>query len=380
MALNNSTPAHAAASASSSAASAIAGLRGAPKSRPGADDDPDGFAAQLLRAQPQEAKPAQPEAKSDAKDKPAAKDDKDAKDDAPPAAPDASALLPWAQLPPAAPSTAALAAQSAGDPIASALAGLKKGAAKTGKDAGAEALAAGKDAKADAGALAGKGVQSATDFGAALGKAGAANLASETKDSMAALLPQADAATVQAGAIGASPNAVVDYKTAAEQAGAAAPAQATLPMAPQSPAFAPALGQQIEVWLRDGIQHAEVQLSPQELGPIRVKIAVEGAATQVQMSADVASTREALQQALPQLADSLGQVGLSLTGGGVSDQSTAQSQGQFQMAGDGGSGAPGGRGGSTRSGLGGGDAGGDPLAASAVRQAAQRRGLLDMYA
>ena len=51
--------------------------------------------------------------------------------------------------------------------------------------------------------------------------------------------------------------------------------------------------------MRDGVQHAEVQLSPQDLGPIRVQIAMEGAQTRVEMSADVQSTRDALQQAMP---------------------------------------------------------------------------------
>ena len=167
----------------------------------------------------------------------------------------------------------------------------------------------------------------------ALGKDGAANVASETKDSMAALLPQADPASVEAGAIGASPNAVVDYKAAAEQAAAAAPAQATLAMPPQSPTFAPALGQQIEVWMRDGIGHAEVQLSPQDLGPIRVQDRGRGRARRTsEMSADVAvTTRDStLQQALPQLSDSLGQVGLSLSGQEACPTSRpAQSQGQL---------------------------------------------------
>jgi flagellar hook-length control protein FliK len=146
-------------------------------------------------------------------------------------------------------------------------------------------------------------------------------------------------------------------------------------MAPQSPAFAPALGQQIEVWMRDGVQHAEVQLSPQDLGPIRVKIALEGAATRVEMSADVASTRDALQQALPQLSEALGQVGLSLAGGGVSDQSASQSQGQFHAD----AGGPA-RAGATRGTAGGDDTAIDFGSSTSAPRAAQRRGLLDMYA
>jgi flagellar hook-length control protein FliK len=125
------------------------------------------------------------------------------------------------------------------------------------------------------------------------------------------------------------------------------------------------------------VQHAEVQLSPQDLGPIRVKIEMEGSTTRVQMSADVQSTREALQQAMPLLSEQLGQVGLSLTGGGVSDQPAfQQSQAQAQ-AGNGGSGGNGRPGAGGQAGT---DGGGDIAMASAARQQAQRRGLLDTYA
>ncbi len=148
-------------------------------------------------------------------------------------------------------------------------------------------------------------------------------------------------------------------------------------MPPQSPAFAPALGHQIDVWLKGGVQHAQVQLSPQDLGPIRVRIEMDGAQARVQMSADVQSTRDALQQAMPQLSEQLGQVGLSLSGGGVSDQPTfQQSQAQAQAGADG-SGHAGRPGGTGPSGAGGVE---DIAAASAARRIAQRRGLLDTYA
>jgi flagellar hook-length control protein FliK len=152
-------------------------------------------------------------------------------------------------------------------------------------------------------------------------------------------------------------------------------------MPPQAPTFAPALGQQIDVWMKGGVQHAEVQLSPQDLGPIRVRIEMEGAHARVQMSADVASTRDALQQAMPQLSAQLGEVGLSLTGGGVSDQPAFQ-QAQAQ-AGNGNGGDASGRSGRPATGAqaDGHDGGPDDLSrASIARQQAQRRGLLDMYA
>ena len=155
------------------------------------------------------------------------------------------------------------------------------------------------------------------------------------------------------------------------------PAQATLPMPPHSPAFAPALGHQIDVWMKGGVQHAEVQLSPQDLGPIRVKIEMDGAHARVQMSADVQSTRDALQQAMPQLSEQLGQVGLSLSGGGVSDQPAfQQAQAQAQAHG-GAAGGHGRQGPHQASSTGGGD---DLAVAAAARRTLQPRGLLDTYA
>ena len=73
-------------------------------------------------------------------------------------------------------------------------------------------------------------------------------------------------------------------------------------------------------------------------GPIDVRIALKDGQTRIDLSADVASTRAALAQALPQLSAALGDVGLSLTGGGVSDPS-AEGRQAFGEAGQGGPGA-----------------------------------------
>jgi len=363
-----------------------------------------GFAAQLLKAQPAagkdlgaaDAKPKSEAAKKQTEDKDGqSADAQDAKDDkdAAPKAPlpvDPNALLAAQQA--IAPSTTSLADKAASaddhDDFASdPLGALRKAAAgkggKTGKDDDGKAallasLGAGKQAAGTPGLAGpdGKGA-AAGEVAAALAKAeGAVKAATEARDALAAMLPQPDPMTVQAGAVGAPANALMDAHQAAHQATPTPPAQATLPMAPQAPTFAPALGQQIDVWMKGGVQHAEVQLSPQDLGPIRVKIEMEGAHARVQMSADVQSTRDALQQAMPQLSEQLGQVGLSLTGGGVSDQPAFQ-QSQAQANADGGSG----RGHAGASGNAGSAGGLEDIAqAAAARQQAQRRGLLDMYA
>jgi flagellar hook-length control protein FliK len=98
------------------------------------------------------------------------------------------------------------------------------------------------------------------------------------------------------------------------------PAQASLAPPPGSPAFPAALGAQLQTWLRDGVQYASLELHPRDMGPIDVRIALRDGVTQVELAADVQATREALAEALPALAESLGDVGLSLAGGSVSDQ------------------------------------------------------------
>ena len=409
MALHPSTHAHS--STHASHASHAHAAHAASKAKPALaaeEGEGGGFAAQLLKAQPaaaKDAKAADAKPKAEAAKKPA--DDKDGKDsadakdakdgqddkdgrtaDAKAPAIDPTALL-AVQPQPIAPPTTSLADKGASDHdefAADPLGALRKAAGKPGKDDGKQALFASLDdgrqaAGAAAAGLPGKGAASTGDIAAALAKAeGAVKAATEARDSLAAMLPQPDPMAVQAGAVGVPANALQTPDQGVHQAPPAAPVQATLPMTPQSPTFAPALGQQIDVWMKGGVQHAEVQLSPQDLGPIRVRIEMEGAHARVHMSADVASTRDALQQAMPQLSEQLGQVGLSLTGGGVSDQPAfQQSQAQAQAN------AEGAFGGSGRQGAGGeagGHAGGgeDIAMASAARQQAQRRGLLDMYA
>lgn len=102
------------------------------------------------------------------------------------------------------------------------------------------------------------------------------------------------------------------------------PAQATLAPPPGSATFPAALGAQLSTWLKDGVQYATLELNPQDMGPIDVRIALRDGQAQVELGADVAVTRQILAEALPALAEALGDVGLSLSGGSVSDQTGQQ--------------------------------------------------------
>jgi flagellar hook-length control protein FliK len=168
-------------------------------------------------------------------------------------------------------------------------------------------VAPGTDASsaADAGAentpVAGPGVTSfAADRAAAPSSAGA------TPGAGGAAFPAALAQAIHGG--GATGGAV------------AAPAEVRLGPPIDSPGFAPALGAQLRLMLRDGISEARLQLNPAEMGPVSVRIHLDGSQARVDLAAERAPTRQALEQALPTLAGALRDSGLTLTGGGVFEQ------------------------------------------------------------
>ena len=103
--------------------------------------------------------------------------------------------------------------------------------------------------------------------------------------------------------------------------------EARIAMPLDSPAFAPALGAQISLFARDGVQTALLQLNPAEMGPISVQIALDGSVARVDFQADLAGTRAVIEASLPALAGALQDAGLTLTGGGVFQHASGR-QGQ----------------------------------------------------
>jgi flagellar hook-length control protein FliK len=87
-----------------------------------------------------------------------------------------------------------------------------------------------------------------------------------------------------------------------------------------SSAFAPELAASVSLLAADGVQQAELQLNPADMGPVAVQIVVDGAQAQVSFHAVHAETRQALEQSLPDLAAALQGQGLTLSGGGVFQQ------------------------------------------------------------
>ncbi len=114
---------------------------------------------------------------------------------------------------------------------------------------------------------------------------------------------------------------------AAAGTSAAAPADARVPVPTDDPGFGAALGTQVSVMVRDGVQTARLQLNPAEMGPIAVQIALDGSSARVDFQADLAGTRAVIEASLPALDGALQDAGFTLAGGGVFQQTPGR-QGQ----------------------------------------------------
>ncbi len=121
---------------------------------------------------------------------------------------------------------------------------------------------------------------------------------------------------------------------AAPGTAAATDATAVIEAPVTSTAFAAEAGYRIAVMVREGVTSAQLQLNPAEMGPVTVQIVVDGQSAQVHLAAAQADTRQALEASMPQLASSLREAGLTLTGGGVFEQAQQQ-PGAQQNAGSG---------------------------------------------
>lgn len=114
--------------------------------------------------------------------------------------------------------------------------------------------------------------------------------------------------------------------TAASQPAAAnVPVAMTLAVPLQQQGWDQAMGERV-VWMaRSNIQQAQIQLNPRELGPIEIKISIQNDQANVNFVAHHATTREALEAAMPRLRDMLSQQGLELGQADVSQHSFGDS-------------------------------------------------------
>lgn len=104
------------------------------------------------------------------------------------------------------------------------------------------------------------------------------------------------------------------------------PASVEIPTPATTPEFRQALGVQVSVLAREGVQHAELHLNPADMGPISVHIALDGARAHVDFGADSPATRSLIESGLPELAAAMREAGFTLSGGGVSQHARGQQQ------------------------------------------------------
>ena len=158
------------------------------------------------------------------------------------------------------------------------------------------------------------------------GAAGQAALASDKAASAAALAaavankPLTSAANAETAAPPAAAPLPAWAPVATAPAALPAAAQALLPASPGSAQFAAQFSAQITTFVRHGIENARLHLNPAEMGPVSVRIQIDGSQALIHLGAEQALTRQALEQAMPLLASSLREAGLTLAGGGVFEQ------------------------------------------------------------
>jgi flagellar hook-length control protein FliK len=86
------------------------------------------------------------------------------------------------------------------------------------------------------------------------------------------------------------------------------------------------LGNQLVAMIENGDQTAVINLSPAELGPVQIDVAVHEGEVSVAFAAQVADTRAAIEASLPKLKEMLAGEGLSLTNSNINNMLSGFSQ------------------------------------------------------
>lgn len=97
---------------------------------------------------------------------------------------------------------------------------------------------------------------------------------------------------------------------------------------PWAPQFSDEVGQQVRVFVNNGLQEARLQLTPADLGRVQITINTEGDNARVVFVAETAAARDLLDQSMPRLREMLQQSGIQLAQGDVSDQTESQRRGE----------------------------------------------------
>jgi flagellar hook-length control protein FliK len=84
------------------------------------------------------------------------------------------------------------------------------------------------------------------------------------------------------------------------------------------------VGERVIMMAGNQLKSAEIRLTPADMGPLRVQVAIDDGATNVTFHAQHAVTRDVLEQALPRLREMLAENGLTLGDAHVGDDGVQQ--------------------------------------------------------
>ena len=135
----------------------------------------------------------------------------------------------------------------------------------------------------------------------------------------------------------ASASATVAASASPQATAAAAVADAFIAQDVRRPEFVPVFSARIATLVQEGIEQARIHLNPVDMGPVSLQLSLDGLQVRVDMTAEVAATRQVLEQALPSLAGALREAGFTLSGGGVAPPAEAANTGGQDTRGSSGS-------------------------------------------
>jgi flagellar hook-length control protein FliK len=244
----------------------------------------------------------------------------------------AAAAMPPAQQP-AAPTDDLKAAAMAREVLDAVRQRARAGAGGKGAEGAPATTAA--DAALRRGDTAKAAPQAAADTAAGLSGAGEAPREIPQDRSQGGEPRFADALGHAAAQAGAAPAPLVNGAEAGTPA-AAAPVDPRVDTPVHDAGFGSAVGVTISRLAKEGLHQASLQLNPAELGPVAVRIEMQGQEARLSLSAAHAETRALLDASLPALTEAFRADGLVLAASEVSDMGREQGS---AFAGQGGAGA-----------------------------------------
>jgi flagellar hook-length control protein FliK len=126
--------------------------------------------------------------------------------------------------------------------------------------------------------------------------------------------------------LGAATAAVISQPASDGGAQSTAPVERTVTVPMQHPAWTEAVASQVKWCVDEGVQSARLQITPEHLGPVEIKLELADGKVNVNFGASHAETRAALEQSIPRLRELMSGAGLSLGEATVQQQMRQESR------------------------------------------------------